>query len=431
MSFKTCRVARLLRAPLELTDIPNGEGWIHVVNGSINSTVTLTTGAGAVVQGQENIALRPFEYRRLYTDGNQEYRLQSTNNVMAAVNAQMGTNPGFFDSRLILPLTSDGITWPKSGTLSALYNNTNVRAYINTGRKYERYSTTSWNTFVNGADKATGINFRTPNSFSDIGTPGMILFESGDATRGYSAVLNSSGEIDIYYGAGQSTPRITSTTILSVDTDYIVVLETDSTTPAVRLFIEQASDFTNYEAGTLTAEASATPPDTNFSGASGVVLFRVADFGGFNGTISGKVDFFGEFYHLKLGDFNFSGTLDFELLESDVLLDFNVSPGSPLNTDLTVDNTSDYSQEGATRFIARGLISAYSGADGGGLESTPLCPLTNFSQRIALPLAMTFATEPSARGRRNGISIASAFSIKGFMIGRSSEMKSSIVFPDS
>ena len=107
------------------------QGWIHVVNGAITSTIELTTGAGAVVQGQTGIKLKPWEYVRLYTSGNQEYIINSDNPIMACHSANMDSNPTgrFYDSRLIMPLTNDGITWPRSGQVSAPYNNTIVNWY--------------------------------------------------------------------------------------------------------------------------------------------------------------------------------------------------------------------------------------------------------------------------------------------------------------
>ena len=107
----------------------NNQGWIHVVNGPIASLVTFTDGSGTVIQGQEDIALAPWEYKRIFTDGNQEYILKSNNNIMAAINARMG-NLGFYDSRLVMPLTNDGITWPRAGFVSAPYNNTVVDYYV-------------------------------------------------------------------------------------------------------------------------------------------------------------------------------------------------------------------------------------------------------------------------------------------------------------
>lgn len=111
------------------------QGWVHIVNGPLNSVIELTNGSGVVVQGQENIALEPWQYYRLYTSGNQEYVINSTNPVMACHAANMDLSPHgrFYDSRLIMPLTNDGITWPRSGFVSAPYDNTVVDWYVRDG----------------------------------------------------------------------------------------------------------------------------------------------------------------------------------------------------------------------------------------------------------------------------------------------------------
>lgn len=202
------------------------QGWVHIVNGPVESTVKLTNGNRAVVRAQENITLAPWEYRRLYTDGNMEYILTSTNPVMACINAQMGTMPQFNDSRLIMPLTTDGITWPTNGSLSALHSGTFVKYYVN----------------------------------------------------------------------------------------------------------------------------------------------------------------------------------------DNVLGDFTANPGSPISLEDpppngTGVNEPDYEPRGATRFRAKGLISAFSAADGQGSEATPLCPINFFTQRIALPLRI----RNFGSGASNGISLASIY----------------------
>jgi hypothetical protein len=113
------------------TGISIDQGWIHVVNGALTSQVSLCDGNGIAVQGQENITVAPWGYLRLFTDGDKEYILKSSNNIMAAINAGMDNNPTgvFRDSRLIMPLTNDGITWPRKGNVSAPYNNTDVKYY--------------------------------------------------------------------------------------------------------------------------------------------------------------------------------------------------------------------------------------------------------------------------------------------------------------
>ena len=130
------------------------QGWIHVVNGPLDNVIKLTDGSGTTIRGQENISLTPWEFRRIFTDGNQEYILSGTQRMMAAINARMGA-PRFFDSRLIMPLTNDGITWPRSGQVSAPYNNTQVAFYVRDGVKGTLNGTT-------GVSPGSPVDFDAP-----------------------------------------------------------------------------------------------------------------------------------------------------------------------------------------------------------------------------------------------------------------------------
>jgi len=163
----------------------DSQGWIHVVNGPIASLVTLTDGTGTVIQGQEDVALAPWEYKRFFTDGNQEYILKSNNNIMAAINARMG-NLGFCDSRLIMPLTNDGITYPKSGFVSAPYNNTVVDYYVRDNPSGS--FTVSPGSPVNFGS-ATGANDHDyePNGATRVKAVGLISAYSGADSAGLEA----------------------------------------------------------------------------------------------------------------------------------------------------------------------------------------------------------------------------------------------------
>lgn len=108
------------------------DGRIWVVNGPLASIVRMTTGAEAVVLGQENIELAPYDWYELNTDGNGEYRIQSTNSIMLCTAAGMLSN-SFSDSRLVMPLSNDLVGWPRSGFMSSLYPNTLVNYYVNDG----------------------------------------------------------------------------------------------------------------------------------------------------------------------------------------------------------------------------------------------------------------------------------------------------------
>lgn len=126
----------------------NSRGIIFIVNGPLVNTIKITDGSGAVVRQQENITLQPWESSFLDTDGNKEYILSGTQQLMACVlSAGPGTaldgpvrdpasidptalaSVAIRDCRLILPLSSDIIGHPRFGFVSALYNDTVVNWY--------------------------------------------------------------------------------------------------------------------------------------------------------------------------------------------------------------------------------------------------------------------------------------------------------------
>lgn len=172
------------------------QGWVHIVNGPLDSVLKFTNGTGVTIQGQENIQLTPWQYHRLYTDGNQEYIIESTNPVMACHNANMDLNPHgrFYDSRLIMPLTNDGITWPRSGQVSAPFANTVVDWYVRDGAEG---SLNSGNGVSPGApidfDAApplgTGANDQDyePNGATRVFATGLISAYSGADSAGLEA----------------------------------------------------------------------------------------------------------------------------------------------------------------------------------------------------------------------------------------------------
>ena len=110
-------------------------GLVHVIAGPATSSITLTDATtGNVVLGQSNVVLDPFNRTTLTLDGNKEYKLSATEPIMACIHAFMGAGvQRFYDSRLIIPNTNDGIVWPRNGRVSSLYGNVKVNYYNNQG----------------------------------------------------------------------------------------------------------------------------------------------------------------------------------------------------------------------------------------------------------------------------------------------------------
>ena len=175
------------------TNAPNDLGLIYVANGPLESLVSLRTGTGAVVDGQADVLLEPFGFHIFHTEGNIEYRLQASNPVVAGINAEMNTLDGasgrFFDSRLILPLTNDAITWPRSGFMSSLFDNAQVEFFVRDGAEG----------FLNSAT-GTGVSPGSPVDIDanlGVGTGASDAdYEPNGATR-----FRASGLVSAFSGA--------------------------------------------------------------------------------------------------------------------------------------------------------------------------------------------------------------------------------------
>jgi len=165
----------------------NDIGQIYIVCGPLPADVTLTRN-GAVVNGQENIALEPFERVTLLTDANAEFRIQSTSPVMGAVQGRMG--PGgqnrFYDARLVMPTTNDGITWPRSGFVSAPYANTVVDYYVRDGASGDFTVSPNSPVDFDGTTGATDSDYE-PSGATRVLAKGLISAYSGADSAGLEA----------------------------------------------------------------------------------------------------------------------------------------------------------------------------------------------------------------------------------------------------
>ena len=165
-------------------------GEITVAAGPLPATVALKAtrnGETVVINNQENIALEPFETTQLFTDANTEFIIEASNPVMACVQARMGAaEPRFYDARLVMPLTNDGITWPRSGNVSAPFDNTLVKNYVRDGAKGS-FTVSPGNPV--DFDQATGANDDDyqPNGATRVRATGLISAYSGADTAGLEA----------------------------------------------------------------------------------------------------------------------------------------------------------------------------------------------------------------------------------------------------
>ena len=165
------------------------KGIIYITCGALPSKVTLARGNGTVVNGQENIELDAFESVELYTNGNTEFLITATSPVMGCIQARMGNRAAesrFYDARLIMPTTNDGITWPRSGNVSAPYNNTVVDYYVRDGATGSfTVSPSAWVDF-DGTTGATDSDYE-PNGATRVLAKGLISAYSGADSAGLEA----------------------------------------------------------------------------------------------------------------------------------------------------------------------------------------------------------------------------------------------------
>lgn len=119
-------------------------GEIYITAGPLPTKVSLFRGTGAEVNDptfnggvgrmQTDIELEAFGSTVLVPNGNTEFQIIATNPVIGAVQSRMGAGAETYsDTRLIMPLTNDGIVWAKSGYISAPYDNTVVGYYERDG----------------------------------------------------------------------------------------------------------------------------------------------------------------------------------------------------------------------------------------------------------------------------------------------------------
>ena len=194
LSYGLSFTETFLYAFRDSNDDSSNRGFIRVVNGPLESLVTLTRGDGTEVNTdagsgtpQTNIKLDPWEFTTLQTDANTEFILKSTNPVMACIHAEMrAVGPRFHDSRLVMPLTNDGITWPRSGNASAPYSGTVVDYYVRDGAKGSFTVNPGSPINLNTATGATDQDYEPDGATRFLAT-GVISAYSGADSAGLEA----------------------------------------------------------------------------------------------------------------------------------------------------------------------------------------------------------------------------------------------------
>lgn len=177
--------------------------FLFVVNGPLESTLEVFFGDGSSISDQPAETLSPWQFTTVHLDGNTEYRITATNPVMVCTacgfnnsDYTSSSNPisaGPRDARLVLPLTNDGITHPRSGFLSALYDDTVVDWYDVAGDE---------GTLNDGVGISPGspedIDAGTPqgtgNSTTDYRPDGFTRFKAIGLVSAYSGADGAGGD---------------------------------------------------------------------------------------------------------------------------------------------------------------------------------------------------------------------------------------------
>lgn len=173
-------------------------GQVTIINGALPSVVTFTRN-GSLVANQQPKSLEPFEACYFYTDANGEFFISATAKVMACIEANMGatapeltsgsvsSGARFYDARLIMPLTNDGMTWPRSGYVSAPYDNTESKYYVRDGATGD-FPTVNPGSPVDfdAGTGATDADYE-PNGLTRLRAVGLVSAYSGADSAGLEA----------------------------------------------------------------------------------------------------------------------------------------------------------------------------------------------------------------------------------------------------
>ena len=191
--------------------------FIFFVNGPLENTVEVVYGNGNAIPDQPAFVLDPWAFGVVHLDGDSEYRIKCTTKVMACTacgfnnsdytSASTPISAGPRDARLILPVSNDVITHPRSGFVSALFENTVIEWYDVAGDEG----------FFNGG---AGIGPGSPQDTAIATTSGGTGNSTTDYRPNGFSRYKASGLISAYSGAdgagGDATPACPVTAMSQV-----------------------------------------------------------------------------------------------------------------------------------------------------------------------------------------------------------------------
>ncbi len=121
----------------------DNHAFIFIVNGPLESTVSITFGNGDPIADEPPRKMDPWEFGAFHLNGNAEYALSGTAGFMPCTacgfdgsdfrSGALPTGAGPRDARILLPPSNDVITHPRFGQVSAPFPGTNVDWYSSGG----------------------------------------------------------------------------------------------------------------------------------------------------------------------------------------------------------------------------------------------------------------------------------------------------------
>lgn len=162
-------------------DADTGDGFIHLVNGALDTHVTITKD-GNTVLSQSNIPMDAWEHKTFDMDGVGEYFISSTNPVMGCTQSN---NTSYYDLRLIMPMSQDSISYPRNGYLSTQYDNISFDYFDRSGNNGT--STVSSQNPVDLGSLINNVEDYLPNGATRIKSKGLTSWFSGDDSDGFES----------------------------------------------------------------------------------------------------------------------------------------------------------------------------------------------------------------------------------------------------
>jgi len=174
----------------------DNNAFLFITNGAVASTVLVSRGDGSAIADEPSFELAPFEFRAVHLDGDGEYRMLSSNPIMVCTAAgfdnsdfQSPLDPaslGPRDPRVLMPVTSDGITHPRFGQISAPFDGTSIDYFVSNGAEGSFSVSPGSPVDIQVETAQAGTDYR-PDQFTRFSGTGVFIGNSGADGAGGNA----------------------------------------------------------------------------------------------------------------------------------------------------------------------------------------------------------------------------------------------------